>query len=156
MMPDATRLDRIYRFVLETVIASGQAPHYNQIATQFGIAPDAGKRMLHDLMAAGLPNWLHPGTDLIASVAPFSVLPTHYRITIDDEQKWFAQCGLEALAVSWLFAGKDVEIDAPCLASGQALHVTMRDGVITREDPAGLCLYFNIPFRKWRDNLPFA
>lgn len=86
MMPDATRLDRIYRFVLETVIASGQAPHYTQIATQFGIAPDAGKRMLHDLMAAGLPNWLHPGTDLIASVAPFNVLPTHYRITIDGEQ----------------------------------------------------------------------
>jgi hypothetical protein len=36
------------------------------------------------------------------------------------------------------------------------LHVAMRDGVIEREEPEGLCLYFNVPYRKWRDNLPFA
>jgi hypothetical protein len=155
-MPDATQLDRTYHYILETMVARGQAPHYTEIAKEFSVPPNEGKRLLHELMAAGLPNWLHPGTDLIASVAPFNNLPTHYRVTVDGEQKWFAQCGLEALAISWLFPGETVAVDAPCLSSGDALHITMRDGAIERESPVGLCLYFNIPFRKWRDNLPFA
>jgi hypothetical protein len=155
-MPKATQLDRTYHYILETIVACGQAPHYTEIARNFSVPPDEGKRMLHDLMAAGLPIWLHPSTDLIASFAPFNNLPTHYRVTVDREQKWFAQCGLESLAISWLFPGKAVEIEAPCLCSGDMLHVAMRDGVIECEEPAGLCLYFNIPYRKWRDNLTFA
>jgi hypothetical protein len=155
-MPEAMQLDRTYHYILETLVARGQAPHYTEIAKEFAVTPSEGKRMLHDLMATRLPNWLHPNTDLIASFAPFNNLPTHYRVTVDGEQKWFAQCGLEAVAISWLFPGKTVEVEAPCLSSGDPLRVAMRDGVIEREDPADLCLYFNIPFRKWRDNLPFA
>ncbi len=155
-MAEATQLDRTYHYVLETIVARGQAPHYTEIAEKFAVTPDDGRQLLRDLMAAGLPNWLHPNTDLIASVAPFNNIPTHYRVTVDGEQNWFAQCGLEALAISWLFPGKTVEIDAPCLASGDPLHIAMRDGVIENETPDGICLYFNIPFRKWRDNLPFA
>lgn len=155
-MPDAIQLDRTYHYILETLVARGQAPHYTEIAKEFAVTPREGKGMLYDLMALGLPNWLHPNTDLIASFAPFNNLPTHYRVTVDGEQKWFAQCGLEAVAISWLFPGKTIEVEAPCLSSGDPLRVTMRDGVIERENPAGLCLYFNIPFRRWRDNLPFA
>jgi len=155
-MAEATQLDRTYHYILETMVARGQAPHYTEIARHFSVSPDEGKRLQHDLMVAGLPVWLHPDTDLIASFAPFNNLPTHYRVTVDGEQKWFAQCGLESLAISWLFPGKTVEIDAPCLASGEKLHLAMRDGVIEREEPEGICLYFNIPYRKWRDNLPFA
>jgi len=155
-MPETTQLDRTFHFILETIVAHGQAPHYTEIARHFSVAPGEGKRLMNELMAAGLPCWLHPGTDLIASFAPFNNLPTHYRVTVDGEQKWFAQCGLEATAISWLFPGKTVEIEAPCLSSGEMLHVAMRDGVIEREEPAGLCLYFNIPYRKWRENLPFS
>jgi len=35
--------------------------------------------------------WLFPDTDYISSFAPFSNLPTQYRLTIGGEQKWFAQ-----------------------------------------------------------------
>jgi hypothetical protein len=42
-------------------------------------------------MAAGIPGWLHPSTDYIASFAPFNNLPTQYRITIERQQKWFGQ-----------------------------------------------------------------
>jgi len=155
-MPDTAQLDRTYHYILQTMVARGQAPHYTEIAKNFAVPPDEGRRMLHELMAAGLPNWLHPGTDLIASFAPFNNLPTHYRVSVDGAQKWFSQCGLEALAISWLFPGQTVEIDAPCLASGDALYVAMRDGVIEAARPAGMRLYFALPFRKWRDNLPFA
>jgi len=34
---------------------------------------------------------LFPDTDYISSFAPFSNLPTQYRVSIGGEQKWFAQ-----------------------------------------------------------------
>ncbi len=42
-------------------------------------------------MGAGTPSWLFPDTDQIASFAPLNNLPTQYRISVEGEQKWFAQ-----------------------------------------------------------------
>lgn len=85
------QLDRTYHFILESFAARGYAPHFTEIAREFSVRPDEGKKLLHELMATGLPIWLYPGTDLIASFAPFNNLPTQYRITVDGQQKWFAQ-----------------------------------------------------------------
>ncbi|MCH8898763.1 MAG: hypothetical protein IIC33_10770 [Chloroflexi bacterium] len=52
---------------------------------------EEGKVILHELIDTGIPAWLHPGTDYIASFPPFNNLPTQYRITVGGEQKWFAQ-----------------------------------------------------------------
>jgi hypothetical protein len=155
-MPDPAELDQTYDFILRGFVARGEAPHFTAIAREFGVSPDAGRRRLHDLMAAGLPNWLFPDTDLIASFAPFNNLPTQYRISVDGQQKWFAQCGLESLAMTWMFPGKTVVVDAPCLDCGAPLQVAVRDGVIEREDPKGIWFYVDVPFRAWRTNLPFA
>ena len=87
-----TQLDRTYRFIMQTFLKQGQAPHYTEIAREFRVPPDEGKMLLHDLMDnTKMPMWLYPGTDLIASFAPFNNLPTQYRVTVDGERKWFAQ-----------------------------------------------------------------
>jgi len=60
---------------------------------------EEGRKLLHELMDAPCPaypsgtypGWLHPGTDYLASFAPFNSLPTQCRVTIDGQQKWFAQ-----------------------------------------------------------------
>ena len=52
---------------------------------------DEGRQALHALLSAGISGWLFPGTDYVASFAPFSNLPTQYRVTIDGLQKRFAQ-----------------------------------------------------------------
>jgi len=91
-MADAQQLDQTYHFIMETFIERGSAPHYTEIAGAFGIKPDEGKKLLKDLIGTGaMPMWLYPGTDLIVSFAPFNNLPTQYRITVDGQQKWFAQ-----------------------------------------------------------------
>ena len=90
-MEIAQQLDRTYHYILETFIKRGTAPHYTENAKAFSIQPDEGKRLLHELMNTKLPIWLYPNTDLIASFAPFNNLPTQYRITVDGQQKWFAQ-----------------------------------------------------------------
>ena len=91
-MTDPQQVDLTYDFILRTFIDTGQAPHYSDIARHFGVPPEEGKRLLHDLMdGSKLPIWLQPGTHLIASFAPFNSLPNQYRITIDGHQRWFAQ-----------------------------------------------------------------
>lgn len=90
-MPELAQLDQTYHFIMETFIATGHAPHYTDIARRFDLEPEGGKRLLHELMEQGQAMWLHPGTDLISSFAPFNNLPTHYRVTVDGQQRWFAQ-----------------------------------------------------------------
>ncbi len=91
MSDNQNRLDRVYHFIMETFVQSGHAPHFIEIAREFGLSPGDGKALLYDLMNVKMPNWLYPNTDLIASFAPFNNLPTQYRITVDGQQKWFAQ-----------------------------------------------------------------
>jgi len=90
-MDEPTALDRTFQIIMERMVETGQAPHYTEIATEMGVSVEEGRKALHDLFSAGVPGWLFPNTDLIASFAPFNNLPTQYRITIDGQQKWFGQ-----------------------------------------------------------------
>src|SRR5262249_32848192 len=134
----------------------GRAPHHPEIASELRVAPDAGLGLLRALRAVGLPNWLHPHTDLIASFPPFNNLPTQYRLGVGGEWKWFAQCGLEALAACWAFPGRTVEINAPCLDCGQPIELAVRDGRIERATPATTRFYVSVPVREWRTNIVYT
>jgi hypothetical protein len=155
-MADPAMLDRTYDVIMRRIIADGRAPHYTEIASEFRVAPDVGLGLLRDLMAVGLPNWLHPHTDLIASFPPFNNLPTQYRLGVGGEWKWFAQCGLEALAACWAFPGRTVEISAPCLDCAQPIEVAVRDGRIERAVPATTRFYVSVPVREWRANIVYT
>jgi hypothetical protein len=91
-MSAPTLLDKTYNLVLKKMLESGQAPHYTEAAKDLGIGVEEARKAYHDLMAAGVPGlWLFPETDYISSFAPFSNLPTQYRVTVAGQQKWFAQ-----------------------------------------------------------------
>jgi hypothetical protein len=91
-MSTSSVLDKTYHVIIQRMIETGQAPHYTEIAAQLGMPVEDGHKALHDLMAVGIPGiWLFPDTDYISSFAPFSNLPTQYRITINGEQRWFGQ-----------------------------------------------------------------
>ncbi len=91
-MANPTDLDRTFHLIMNRMVDTGQAPHYTEIASGTGVSVEEGRKALHDLLTTpGVPGWLHPNTDYIASFAPFNNLPTQYRITIDGQQKWFGQ-----------------------------------------------------------------
>jgi hypothetical protein len=90
-MAELKLLDGAFHSIMKRLIETGQAPHYIELAKDLGLSMEEGRRLLHDLSDAGYPMWLHPGTDYIVSFAPFNNLPTQYRVTIDGQQKWFAQ-----------------------------------------------------------------
>ena len=90
-MAEMALLDRAHASIMQRMIETGQAPHYTELAKELGLSMEEGKQVVHDLMAAGIPGWVHPGTDYIVSFPPFHNLPTQYRVTVEGEQKWFAQ-----------------------------------------------------------------
>jgi hypothetical protein len=90
-MSDPKQLDKIFQITMKHMVKTGQAPHYTEIAAEMNVAVEAGRKALHALFFPGFPGWLFPNTDYICSFAPFNNLPTQYRITVDGQQKWFAQ-----------------------------------------------------------------
>jgi hypothetical protein len=91
-MSEPGKLDKTFHIIMKRMVETGQAPHYTEIAVELGGSPEEGRKALHELFAIPmLPGWLYPNTDSITSFPPFSNLPTQYRVTIDGQQKWFAQ-----------------------------------------------------------------
>jgi hypothetical protein len=155
-MADLERLDLAYQLVLDSFLQRGQGLHYTELARILSVPPEAGRELLHKLMATGIPAWVYPETDLIASFAPFNSLPTQYRVMVEGRQQWFAQCGFEALAVGWVFPGKAVTVQAPCLDCGELLRVTLRDGVLLEQSHPGMVGYVDVPFGQWRRNMAYS
>jgi hypothetical protein len=90
-MSESSQMDRVFQIIMKRLVETGQAPHYTELAAALGVTPEEGRKAMHELLTPHFPGWLFPDTDYIASFAPFSTLPTQYRITIDDHQKWFGQ-----------------------------------------------------------------
>ena len=67
-MADPKRMDEVYHFVMTTMVERGRAPHYTDTGRAFSVAPEAGKSLLHELLASGVPGWVHPDTDPLASL----------------------------------------------------------------------------------------
>ena len=90
-MNELSQMDRTFSFILKRMVKTGQAPFYAEIAARLGVSVEEGRKALHALFGTGIAAWVFPNTNYIASISPFSNLPTQYRITIDGEQKWFGQ-----------------------------------------------------------------
>jgi hypothetical protein len=90
-MAELGKLDRIYHFIMKSFVRTGQAPHYIEIARALALPPEEGRELLYELIRTGIPAWLYPDSDSITSFAPFNNLPTHYRISVEGQQKWFGQ-----------------------------------------------------------------
>jgi len=90
-MSEPSQLDRTFNFIRKRMVKTGQAPFYTEIATELGVSVEEGRNALNNLLGARIPGWVFPNTSYIASFAPFSNLPTQYRITVERQQKWFGQ-----------------------------------------------------------------
>ena len=90
-MTEMEVLNRAYGLMMAAFVARGQALHHVELAAALGLPPEDGRTVLHDLMGTGIPAWLYGDTDYVASFAPFNNVPTHYRVSVEGRQGWFAQ-----------------------------------------------------------------
>ncbi len=88
-MTDPQVLARAYHGLMTGFVQTGRAHHYTELARQLGLTPEGARQVQNDLVASGLPIWIHPGTDNISAMTPFSSIPTHYRISVGGVQKWY-------------------------------------------------------------------
>jgi hypothetical protein len=91
-MTGTSALDQTFHIIMKRMVETGQAPHYTELAAALGVSSEEGRKAVQGLFSLpGFPGWLFPNTDYIVSFPPFNNLPTQYRITVDGQQKWFAQ-----------------------------------------------------------------
>lgn len=154
-MADLPTLDKAFTYIMGRLVATGQTPHYSDLAAALGGSVEEGRQILRELMASSFPGWLHPRTDYIASFPPLNALPTQYRISVGGKQKWHAQCGFEATAATWLFPGQTVRIDAPCLDCNRPIRVEMRDGQLLAVDPPTVVGHLGLPWRGTAEDRPY-
>jgi hypothetical protein len=146
-MQDAL-VQRAYTAVVEHFVKTGRAPHYTELAGILGVRPDEARHLQHKAAESSIACWFVKDTDYVESWAPFSNVPTHHRVTIKGEQKWYGQWGIEVLAVRWLFPGTEIHIDTSCLDCGQPIHIRMRDEEILEVNPPTTVGHMNIQFAK--------
>lgn len=151
-MADMAALDRVHDVVLDTFIERGYGPHYTEVAVALGVAPRTARELLRQLVGQGIAAWFAPDTDWIASFSPFSNQPTQDRVSVDGVQKWFGQCGFESLAICWLFPGRSVSVDSPCLDCGEPIRITVRDAEGGLLPLADLMTVFSAPVFRERRN----
>jgi len=58
--------------------------------------------------------------------------------------------------VCWLFPGKEITVEAPCLDCGEPMQVVVRDGRIVSASSDTLTAFVDVPFREWRNNLAYS
>ena len=90
-MAELELLDRAYYTINQYFVDRAYGPHYTELAADLDIPVEEGRALMRELVESGIPAWQHPGTDYIVSFPPFNSMPTQYRISINGEQKWFAQ-----------------------------------------------------------------
>src|SRR5512145_416651 len=154
-MANPELMDRMFQRIMRGLVDTGTAPHFAEVARALGLAVEDGRKLLHDVMQAYPIGWLHPETDYIASFPPLNSLPTQYRITVRGAQRWFAQCGFEATSATWLFPGRTVRIEAPCLDCGDTMLVEMRDGRLLTVNPRSVVGHLNYGFGASRGKPPY-
>jgi len=59
-MSDTHVLDQTFHFIMKQMVATGQAPHYTEIAAELGVAPEEGRQTMQTLFNSGIYGWLFP------------------------------------------------------------------------------------------------
>ena len=90
-MEETTLVQRAYTAVVDHFIKTGRAPHYTKLAATLGLSPEEARQVQHKAAESSLACWFVKDTDYVESWAPFSNVPTHYFVTIKEEQKWYGQ-----------------------------------------------------------------
>jgi len=144
------QVQRTYSTIFSQFVEHGRAPHYTELARILRVEVEEARRLQREAVALGVGAWFVPGTDYIESFAPFYNVPTATKVSVDGAQKWFAQCGLEALSMRFVFPGRDVTVESACLDCGDSVVVRMRDDDVFEVTPETAVGHFNPPFNPER------
>ncbi len=146
---------RIRKLILDSFLATGRAPNVGDIMSALGLSRPAVLEAFREIAIIDT-FWVEKGTENIRILSPFANISTPYKVTIGGEQKWYAVCGIEALAIWVFFPGQTVQIDAYCRDCGEPMRLKLKDGQIVEQSSDQIVAHLSVPVARWFDDLPFA
>ncbi|MBE7517793.1 MAG: hypothetical protein HS107_00945 [Thermoflexaceae bacterium] len=90
-MAEPELVQRAYTAIMRHSVEHGVAPHYTTLARELAITPDEARNLQQEAARSSVGCWISADTDYIHSFAPFSNLPTQYRVSVDGIEKWYGQ-----------------------------------------------------------------
>ena len=90
-MEKGSLVPEAYTAVVENFIKTGRAPHFTELAERLNLTPEEARQIQHKAAESAIACWFVKDTDYVESWAPFSNVPTHHRISVQGEQKWYGQ-----------------------------------------------------------------
>ncbi len=146
---------RVRKLIVDTFVRAGRAPNVGEIKKALDLSRNQIVEAFRELPMIDTFA-LERGTENIRILSPFSNLPTPYRVSVEDEPRWYAVCGAEALAIPFMFPGQRIQVDAYCRDCGDPIRLIMQDEEIIEQEPAGLLCHLGVPVARWFEDLPYA
>ncbi|WP_405136626.1 alkylmercury lyase family protein [Nocardia sp. NBC_01388] len=150
--------------IMTQIWNTGTAPAIAQLRERFPVTDDeftADMRALEGAICVAVQDEEHAGSPTfqdepypqpplgeLVYARPFATFPNHYRITADGEQRWFAECAVEACAISGQFPGSEVVVESVCRHTGQPVRLVGRDGMLVDYEPKTLRVHLGYPVRE--------
>ena len=88
-----------------------------------------------------------PASGEIFYARPFAAFKNHYPVSVDGQQRWYAECAVEACAVSAMFPGAEVIVRSHCRQTKEPVTLLGRDGVLLDYSPRTLRVHLGFPLR---------
>jgi hypothetical protein len=140
----------LHHIIIKDIVERGYAPSPMELAERFGRPRAEVSTALHALMEYhGIV--LHPNSDEIWVVHPFSMAPTGFLVR-SGEREWWGNCAWCSLGIAELVGGT-ATITTSLGAVGRQVTVRIENGVLLDKS---FVIHFPIPMTKVWDNVVYS
>jgi hypothetical protein len=162
-LPENAR--RVRKRIMDQVLRDGTTPAIAELSRDLSLPAAELSSNLRDLEAAiciarqdqahaGLTQFQdepleheQPAVGEIVYARPFAAFKNHYQVWVDGQQKWYAECAVEACAISAQFPGTEVILRSVCRQTKEPVELVGRDGALLDYSPRTLRVHLGYPLR---------
>ncbi len=161
----------VRRRIMDEILSQGTAPTCDELTAELGLSGPELSGIMRDLEAAtciARQDAAHaraaqfqdeplaqplPATGEIFYARPFAAFRNHYPIAVNGDQRWYAECAVEACAVSSMFPGAEVIVHSVCRQTGEPVELIGRDGILLDYRPRTLRVHLGVPVRAFASDV---
>ncbi|MGB7063069.1 MAG: organomercurial lyase [Candidatus Zixiibacteriota bacterium] len=137
---ELTALEKeVLRDIFKTILASGKAPTVEELGVSLEKSDDEITRVLDTLEEMDLL-LRRKGTQEVVSIYPFSLLPTRHQIVLEEGEKLFAMCAVDAVGMPGMF-DKNIKVTSQCDWCKTEITIEIKDGEISATSHADLQIW---------------
>ncbi len=141
----------LHHHILTELIRNGFAPSLAEMAAWSDL-DEAAVRVALRALAAEHGVVLHPGSDEVWIIHPFSTAPTPFLLRDLDGMEWWGNCAWCALGAAALL-DRELTITTTLGANAGQVTLHVRDGQLRASD---LLVHFPVPMSKAWDNVVYT